>query len=46
MAERRRSPLAAGVKRQRFDEALGEIGETAAGLEDLVHLGVLTVEEV
>ena len=35
-----------GVKRQRFDEALGEIGETAAGLEDLLHLGVLTLEDV
>ena len=38
--------LATGVKRQRFDEALGEIGETAAGLEDLVNLGVLAVEAV
>jgi len=35
-----------GVKRQRFDEALGEIGETAAGLEDLVHLGILPHEDV
>ena len=35
--------MAVGVKRQRFDEALGE---TAVGLEDLVHLEVLTVEQV
>jgi four helix bundle protein len=38
--------MSSGVKRQRFDEALGEIGETAAGLEDLVHLGVLGLEDV
>lgn len=32
---------ALGDKRRRFEEALGEIGETAAGLEELVQLGVL-----
>ena len=32
---------AAGDKRRRFEEAEGEIGETASGLEDLADLGAL-----
>ncbi len=31
----------AGDKRRRFEEAEGEIGETASGLEDLADLGAL-----
>lgn len=37
---------AAGDKRRRFEEAEGEIGETAAGLEDLAGLGVLDTTKV
>ena len=36
----------AGDKRRRFEEAEGEIGETASGLEDLADLGVLDETEV
>ncbi len=36
---------AAGDKRRRFEEAEGEIGETASGLEDLADLGVLDEHE-
>ena len=32
---------AKGDKRRRFEEAKGEIGETASGLEDLADLGLL-----
>ena len=32
---------AKGDKRRRFEEAEGEIGETASGLEDLADLGLL-----
>ena len=42
-AASRHSP---GAKRQRFEEALGEVGETAAGLEELVLLGALELDEV
>ena len=37
---------AAGDKRRRFEEAEGEIGETASGLEDLADLGALDKAEV
>ena len=37
---------AAGDKRRRFEEAEGESGETAAGLEDLAGLGVLDSTKV
>jgi len=37
---------AAGDKRRRFEEAEGEIGETASGLEDLADLGALDEDEV
>jgi four helix bundle protein len=30
-----------GAKRQRFDEAATELGETASGLEDLAGLGLI-----
>jgi len=37
---------AAGDKRRRFEEAEGEIGETASGLEDLADLGALDEDKV
>ena len=37
---------AAGDKRRRFEEAEGEIGETAASLEDLATLGALNAIKV
>jgi four helix bundle protein len=35
------SRWARGDKRRRFEEAAGEIGETAAGIEELVDLGAV-----
>ncbi len=37
---------ARGDKRRRFEEAEGEIGETAAGLEELADLGALDAAQV
>ena len=36
----------AGAERQRFEEAEGGVGETAVGLEELVSLGALSIEQV
>lgn len=35
-----------GAKRRRFEEAEGEIGEVASGLEDLADLGALDPQDV